>query len=148
MFMQVILLEKVTGLGKADEVVEAAEGYARNFLFPRHLAVLASPKATQDLAAKRNKEAREEERDLHEQEQLVEKIDGLELELKEKVSEQGVLYAAVTPVKVVKELGRLGYSVEEKQMVMKPIKEPGSYPIKIKFRHGLEAEVRAIISVL
>ncbi len=146
--MKVILLRKVPGLGDADDVKEVAEGYARNFLFPKHLAVQATPTATRELAARRAKEGKVEERDLREQQGLAVKIDGLELELKEKASTLGILYAAVTPQKVAVALLRLGYKVEPKQVIMKPIKELGVHSVKIKFRHGLETEISVTVSAV
>ena len=89
--MKVVLLQKVTGLGNVDEIKEVAEGYARNFLFPRHLAVQASPRMLQEIENRHQREAKQAERDLHEQQQLAARIDGVEVELKEKASEGGSL---------------------------------------------------------
>ena len=82
--MKVILLRSVPGLGDIDDVKEVAEGYARNFLFPKHLAVQASAKASNELVARKKKEVRQAEQDLSEQQNLAQRIDGLELEIKEK----------------------------------------------------------------
>lgn len=144
--MKVILLQNVSGLGRADDIKEVAEGYARNFLFVRHLAVPASEKTTNDLAIKHRKAAKEAERDLTLQQKLAEKIEGQEIELKEKVSDGGHLYAAVTAVKVAEALKKAGYRVEDNQIFMKPLKEIGTFPVKIKFRHGLEATVSVLIT--
>lgn len=144
--MKVILLQNVSGVGRADDVKEVADGYARNFLFARHLAVPASEKATKDLAMKHKKAARESERDLSIQQKLAEKIEGQEIELKEKVSEGGHLYAAVTNVKVAMALEKAGYRVDSEQIIMKPLKEAGTFPVKIKFQHGLEATISVLIT--
>ncbi|SRR3989338_8044053 len=144
--MKVILLQNVPGLGRADDIKEVAEGYARNFLFTRHLAVPASEKAADDLAVRRKKAAKEAERDLTFQQKLAEKIDGQEIEIKEKASGGGHLYAAVTAVTVAEAMRKAGVRVESGQIVMKPIKESGTFPVKIKFRHGLEANVSVLIT--
>ncbi|MBI2444120.1 MAG: 50S ribosomal protein L9 [Candidatus Magasanikbacteria bacterium] len=146
--MKVILLQPVAGLGESDEIKEVADGYARNFLFPRHLAVLASEQAVQDLAARQKKAAREAERDLREQQQLAGKVDGEEIEISERASAKGQLYAAVGPARVAQALAERNLPVAPEQIAMKPIKEAGTYPVKIKFRHGLEAEVIVIINTV
>ncbi len=144
--MKVILLQKVPGLGDIDQVKEVADGYARNFLFPRHLAVQATATTLADMAAHKKKEAKQAERDLHEQQTLAEKLEGLAIEIKEKVSEKGQLYAAVGPARVVTELAKRGLTVERNQIQMKPIKEAGEFEALVKLRHGLEATVNIIIS--
>lgn len=144
--MKVILLQNVPGLGRVDDVKEVADGYARNFLFARHLAVPASQKATNDLLKKHQKATKEAERDLEIQQKLAEKIEGREIELKEKVSEGGHLYAAVTALKVAEVLRKAGFRIDGDQISMKPLKEAGTFPVKIKFRHGLEATILVLIT--
>lgn len=139
--MKVILLQKVVGLGDPDEIKEVAEGYANNYLFPRHLAVQASKQALSNLEAHRKKQAKEEERDLREQQSLAAKLDGLDLDFKEKANEKGLLYSAVTAQKVSEALQKVGHSVDKKQIILPQIKLVGEYKGKIKFRHGLEAEI-------
>lgn len=143
--MQVILLQPVPGLGKADEVKEVADGYARNFLFPRHLAVPASAVTLQTLEARQAKERREAERDLKEQQRLAGQVDGLELEIKGRANQQGQLYAAVGGDAVARALQARGFPIEPKQVLLKPVKEAGSYSAKVKFRHGLEVEMTVIV---
>lgn len=143
--MKVILLQKVSDLGDADEIKDVADGYARNFLFPRHLAVPATAPAVGDLETRQKRQVKEAEHELHEQQALADRIDGYEVEIKQKVSEKGLLYAAVTPHKVAEQLNKLGFPVIKEQLAMKPIKEPGSYPVTVKFRHGLEAEIVVVV---
>ncbi len=144
--MKVILLQKTPGLGDVDDIKEVADGYARNFLFPRHLAVQASTKALDQREAHHRKQAKEAERDLHESEQLAAKIDGLEIELVEKATEKGVLYAAVTPQKVSMALQKIGFSIEPDQIKMKPMKELGAMEVPVKFGHGLEVQINLTVN--
>jgi len=139
--MKVILLQKIAGLGEMDDIKEVAEGYANNYLFPRHLAVQASQQALSKLEAHKKKQAREEEHDLREQQSLAVKLDGLDLNFKERANEKGLLYSAVTARKVSEALQKIGHSVDKKQIILPQIKSVGEYKGKIKFRHGLEAEV-------
>lgn len=144
--MKVILIQNVPGLGRINEVKDVADGYARNFLFAKNLAVPATKKIMTDLQAKKTKDVKDHEKDLREQQELAEKLDGWEIELKEKVSGGGSLYAAVGPQKVSEVLSKSGFSVDKNQIVMKPIKEAGEFKVKIKFRHGLEADIIIIVS--
>lgn len=144
--MKVILLQKVLGLGNADEIKEVKDGYAVNFLFPRHLAVQASPGALSELSAQKNKKVREEERDLREQQNLATKLDGIELKFIEKANEKGLLYSAVGGQKISEALAKIGYAVDKKQIEVPVIKSVGEYAGKIKFRHGLEAGIGITVS--
>lgn len=144
--MKVILLKDVPGVGKAEEVKDVADGYARNFLFPRHLAVAASTKAVVDVQAKHAKSAKLAERELKDEQKTASRVDGFELEIAEKASDKGVLFASVTPAQIAAALEKKGYKVGADQLVMKPIKHVGTTPIKIKFSHGLEADVTVIVS--
>lgn len=139
--MKVVLLKKVPGLGNQDDVKEVADGYARNFLFPKNLAVLANQQNIDQVQARHTKASRDAEKDLHEQQSLASRLDGFEVDLKEKASEKGLLYAAVTDAKIQAALSAKGLPVEKSQIKIKPIKEVGSHKVAIKLRHGLEAEL-------
>ena len=143
--MKVILLKKVIGLGEVEDVKEVAEGYARNFLFPNHLAVQSTPAAVQSIAAAKKKVADKYVTDLHEQQSLAGQLDGFEVEISEKANEKGVLYAAVSPQKICSALKNLGYEIKPEQVQTKALKNAGTYPVIIKFGHGLEAEISVII---
>ncbi len=144
--MKVVLLQKVPGIGDVDDVKEVADGYARNFLFPNHLAVQASVGTVAQVSAHKKKLAKEAENDLKEQQSIADRLDGLVIELKEKVSDKGLLYAAVGPQRLVDELKKNGFDVIKSQITMKPIKEEGEFTATVRLRHGLEANVSIIVS--
>ncbi|OGH68327.1 MAG: 50S ribosomal protein L9 [Candidatus Magasanikbacteria bacterium RIFCSPLOWO2_02_FULL_44_11] len=144
--MKVILVQDVKGVGRAEEVKEVADGYARNFLFPHHLAIPASGKAIADITAKHHRQDKQVKNDLKREQALASKIDGFELDLQEKANEQGVFYAAVTPEKIAAALDKVGYKVKLDKIVTKPIKKPGAYQIKILFSHGLESTITVILA--
>jgi len=145
--MKVVLIQDVKGVGKIDDIKEVSEGYARNFLFPKHLAVLASDKTLKELNDRKRKESKRAEEDLHEQQALATKLDGIEIVFKEKASEKNLLYSAVTPVKVVDKLKTMDIIIDKKQIVMEPIKTLGEFTVKIKFPHNLEAKIKIIVSI-
>lgn len=144
--MKVILIQNVAGIGKIDEIKEVSEGYARNFLFAKNLAVPAIPKALADLKARQNKKSKDDEKELREQQSMADKLEGYELFLKEKVGPSGNLYAAVGPQKVAESLQNKGFKINKDQILLKPIKEVGPYAAKIKFPHGLEVKITVIVS--
>ncbi len=144
--MKVILLQNVPSLGKMDDVKDVSDGYAVNFLFPKHLAVQASPKAMADLTAHKKKLAKDEERDLREQQSLAALLDGVELKFVEKANDKGLLYSAVSAQKIADAFKKRKQNIDKKQIEVPNIKKVGEYIGKIKFRHGLEASFNVIVS--
>ncbi len=144
--MQVILIQNVAGLGQIDEIKEVSDGYARNFLFAKNLAMQATPRMLADLDGRKHKKVKTNEHELREQQVAAGKLDGLELEIKAKAEKNGALYAAVGPQKVSEALVKLGFKINKDQIILKPIKEAGEHKAKIKFKHGLEAGVLVIVS--
>jgi len=143
--MKVILIQNVEGLGKTDDVKEVSDGYARNYLFAKNLAVTATKKILEDLQGRKTKASKNDEIDLREQQSLADRLEGWEVNLKEKANESGLLYAAVGPQKISEALHKAGFNVDKNQITVKPIKEAGEYKAKIKFRHGLEAEITVTV---
>ena len=146
--MKVVLLQDVKGVGKADEIKEVSEGYARNFLFPKHLAVQALDKNIKELSERKRKESKESERELQELQGLASRLDGVELVIREKSSETGVLYASVGPQRLAQELNKKGFKIEKNQIQNLNIKKAGDYTVKIKLSHGLEAEISVRVETL
>ena len=144
--MKVILIQNVKGLGVVDDIKEVADGYARNFLFTKNLAVPSSKKSTVNIKAQNNKKVKNEMKDLQQEQALAEKIEKMSLEIKAKVSEGQTLYAAITPQIIVKELKKKKMIIEKKQVIMEPIKETGDYKVKIKLKHGLDANLNISVS--
>jgi len=143
--MKVILIQNVPGLGKIDDVKDVSEGYGRNFLFAKNMAVPATDKAVKDLSFRRTRIVKDQEQELRQQQDLAERLDGFEISLKEKAGPGGVLYASVGPQKIVDTLIKSGFRIDKNQIIMKPIKESGEYSATIKFQHGLESKIHIIV---
>jgi len=144
--MKVVLIQNVPGLGKIDEIKDVAEGYARNFLFAKNLAIPATSKALGDIESRHARKVKEYERDLKDQQALAGKIDGWEINMTEKASAGGMLYAAIGPQKISDIMKKSGFLIDKNQISLKPIKEAGEYKAKIKLRHGLEAEITVFVT--
>jgi large subunit ribosomal protein L9 len=146
--MRVVLLENVPGTGQRGDVKEVATGYARNFLFPKKLARIATKTSLHDLREKLERDTKKNENELKDSQKLASKLDGVEIEISEKASNGGKLFAAVSKDSVADAIKKeLKININSKQVVMdSPIKEPGKYNIKIEFGHGLEAEMSLIVN--
>ncbi len=146
--MKVVLLQNISGMGKVDEIKEVNEGYAHNFLFPKHLAVQASEKNIRELNERKRKEAKNSEYELRGLQELAEHLNNIEIVFKEKASETGVLYAAVGQQRVVDELSKRGIKLNKNQVENLMIKKAGECSVKIKLNHGLEAELSLRVEIL
>ena len=143
--MKVILLQDIKGLGKTDEVKEVADGFARNFLFPKNLAVAGSKKSLKEKESQDKKKVKDEMKELQRQQNLAEKIENEPVEIKAKVSEGNSLYAAINSQIVIKALKKKNINIDKSQIAMAPIKELGEHTIKIKLKQGIEAELNIVI---
>jgi len=145
--MKIILLQDVENLGKKYEVKDAKDGYAKNFLMPNNLAKPATKEALKWLAAQKETEEKKIEEDLKKNQEAAEKMDGLEVIIPVKIGENGQLFEKINSQKISEKLVDMGFDVKKNQIdLAEPIGEAGEYPVKIKFEHNLEVEIRIIIS--
>lgn len=142
--MQVILLEDVASHGRKGTVVEVSEGYARNFLFPAHLAIEASPKALNDKSEKEQRELGKQKKAEKEDRKNAAALDGVEVVITAK-SDGGKLYAAVGSKDVRSALKELGHKVDEDQIEMDPVKEVGTTSAIVNFSNGYEATITVVV---
>jgi large subunit ribosomal protein L9 len=144
--MRVILLQDVESLGKKYEIKEVKDGYARNFLIPKGLAKKAEKETLLWLETQKETEIQKAEEELKRVQGLASAIDGQEVIIPVKIGEEGQLFESITSQKIFEKLKELGFEVKKTQFDLKePIKELGEFPIKIKFEHNLEAEIKVII---
>lgn len=145
--MKIILLQDVESLGKKNDVKNVANGYARNFLFPKKLAKIATKEALAELEKQKELEIKKAEEDLKATQEIVSQIDGLEIEIPVKIDEKGQLYGSINEVEISKLFKNRGFNIKKNQIkIPQPIKEIGEYPITILFDHGLEAEIKIIVT--
>ncbi len=145
--MKIVLLEDIDKLGKKYEIKEVADGYARNFLIPKGLAKLATAKNIKMAKIKKEEELRKAEEQLKNVQKIVAKIEGQEITIPLKTGEKGQLFESVTSQMISKKLAQMGFNIKKSQIeISKPIKEIGEYPVKINFEHGLEAEIKVIVT--
>ena len=144
--MRVILLKDVEKLGKKGEIKAVADGYARNFLIPNKLAVLATKSELAKLEEQKKIEAQKAEEELLHFQEIASQVDGLEIEMPAKVSEDGKLFGAVTPSQITEKLKEKGFDIGKEQVKLEsPIKEIGEYEATVEFPHNLEAKIKVIV---
>ena len=144
--VKIILLKDVENLGKKNEVKNVANGYARNFLFPKKLAKIATKQVVTELEKQKELEEKEAEEALKATQEIVKKIDGLEIEMLVKVDNEGKLYGSINKVEISSIFKEKGLDINKNQIkIPQPIKEIGEYPVTIIFDHNLEAEIKLIV---
>ena len=142
--MKVILLKDVKGLGKARDIKEVSDGYARNFLFKQGLAEEATAVKVNSLNIKLNAEDYHRKEEIKALKAQAESINGKTIEVKIKCGENGKIFGSVTSKEIADAVANLGVTVDKKKILLKePIKNLGSYTVEIRFL----AEVSAKITV-
>lgn len=132
--MKVILLQEVKDVGKKDEIIEVSEGYARNYLLPRKIAVEATSVKLLDLKHSKDRESKKKATELQTAKLLGEKIAGLSLTITAKAGENGKLFGAVTTKEIAEQLQKIhGIAIDKRKMELKdPIKSVGEYSVIVK----------------
>jgi large subunit ribosomal protein L9 len=144
--MQIILQEEVEKLGTRGQVVEVAEGYARNFLLPRKLALEATPGNMKRLEKMRAAFAKKEATEQEAAQKLAELLAGVSLSLTRKAGENEQLFGSVTSADISEALAAQGYTVEKRKIVLTdPIKVVGEYEIPIRLHREVTATVKLTV---
>ncbi|RDV84592.1 50S ribosomal protein L9 [Ammonifex thiophilus] len=142
--MRVILLKDVPSLGKAGEVVNVAEGYARNYLIPRRLAEPADEKKMAELRRRMEQKAKAEAAKLEAAKKLADRLSATTLTLKVRAGEGGKLFGAVTAKEIAAAIAReLGVEIDKKLVMLEsPIKEIGTYIVEVRLAAGVVGRVK------
>lgn len=141
--VKLLLTENVDNLGIVGDIVNVRIGYARNFLLPRDYATTPSDEMLAQLAEKRKKAEKEVAALRSHREQLIQKIDGLELTLTRACNDQGHLYGSVTQQDIAEALTELGFEVKPREVRLPgTIKRVDTYEILVKFDTDLEANIK------
>ena len=145
--MKVILKADIKGVGKKDEIINANDGYARNFLFPKNLAVEASNENLLKLKAKKDGESYHKAQDLEFAKKQATDIEKLTLTLKVKAGENGKIFGGITSKEIAEALKK-DYNIEvdkKKVMLKDTIKTLGRFNVEIKLYDGVIAKLGIII---
>ena len=146
--MKVILKADVRGKGKKGQMIEVAEGYARNFLLPKGLAVLATADAMNTMRLQEKAKAKADAEAKAAATEIAEKLKGLQVKVPSKGGEGGKLFGAVTGREIAAALKEQhGVDIDTKKLVLdEPIKSFGSYQVKAKLGFEISGTVYVIVT--
>lgn len=135
--MKVILLQNIKALGNKGDIKEVAEGYARNFLFPRKLAQAATESGIKNIEAQKAKEREGERKNIEKMRLLADTLKEKEIVLKSK-EKNGKLFGSISKKDIAGALGEKRYGIKENNIILSsPIKNTGEYKIEIKLDTGI-----------
>jgi large subunit ribosomal protein L9 len=142
--MKIILNADVYNLGEEGDIREVARGYARNYLFPKNLAVNYSKQNLAIFEGRKAAIAKRREEKRNNALSLKEKIDGMEIVIKMNTGNNGKLFGSVTTSMIAEELDKLGIQLEKKKIdiASQAIKMVGTYPVRVKLYENHDAELK------
>lgn len=144
--MKVILKVDVKGTGKKGEIIEVSDGFAKNFLFKKGLAEIATASGINEILQKRNADAFHKAENIKALKELAEKLNGNEVTVAIRTGKNGKVFGSVTTDKIASALSDLGYDVDKKKIVVKePMKTIGTFNAEIRLMEGIAAKIKVHI---
>ncbi|MBQ1793520.1 MAG: 50S ribosomal protein L9 [Peptostreptococcaceae bacterium] len=144
--MKVILLQDVKKMGKKGDVIEASDGYARNYLFPRKLAEEATANALHIVNAKKENERKKKLAELEEAQKLAAELKGKEVTINAKAGDNGRLFGAITNKDIAEVINSsFNLSIDKKKVVVNTIKVAGTYDVEVKLYPEVSTKMKVII---
>lgn len=140
--MEIILKEDVVGLGYKNDIVTVKNGYGRNYLIPTGKGVIASPSARKMLEEDLKQRAHKLEKIKNDALALAEKLEKVEpIKIATKVSATGTIYGSVNSLHIADELKKQNFNIDRKQIVLKEVKEIGTYTATVKLHKEVSVEI-------
>lgn len=145
--MRIVLLENVPGKGRAGEIREVSKGYAKNFLLPRGLALIATPDVQKQVELRLEKQRLEESVDRERLVELAQQIEGKEIRFRARIGGGERLFGSITAADVAEQLsGVIGSVVDKKKIdIEKPFRQTGSYEIAVKLAGDIRPNITVVI---
>src|SRR5207302_364975 len=144
--MEVILKEDVAKLGSRGDVVKVAEGYGRNFLLPRKLAIEANKGNKAVIEQMKASAVRKSATEKVEAEQLAKQFDNVSLEFKRKVGEKDHLFGSVTSSDLADALEKKGFDIDRRKIQLdEPLKSLGEYDVPIRLHRDVTARFKVVV---
>lgn len=140
--MEVILTQPVRNLGDQDDVVKVKAGYARNFLIPQGLAVMATASSKKAVEEKKRQASHKQEFVKQQAEEEAEKLNGLKITIETLAGADGKLFGSVTVIQVASQLKEKGYEIDRKRITFEDIRSTGEYTATIHLHKEVKAEVQ------
>lgn len=145
--MKVVLTEDVRGQGKAGEIREVSKGYARNFLLPQGLALVATPALVKEVEFRLQRQRLEETVDREQLVELAQQIEGKEVHFRARIGAGERLFGSITAADIAEELSKaIGSEVDKKKIDLeKPLRQTGSHEIAVKLAGDLKPQITVVI---
>ena len=145
--MEVILREDIAKLGARGEVVKVANGYARNFLLPKRLAVLANDSNRKIVEQERHAHLRRDAKLKGEAEELAKLVTGVSVTIAQKAGENDQLFGSVTSKDIAEALEKQNYTIDRRKIQLAdPIKQIGEYKVPVRLHRDVTIEIPVVVS--
>jgi large subunit ribosomal protein L9 len=145
--MEVILREDIEKLGNRGQVVKVAPGYARNFLLPKKLAVLANESNKKIVEQERQAHLRKEAKLQGEAQELAKLMNGVTVTIKQKAGENDQLFGSVTSKDVADALAAANYTIDRRKVQLdEPIKSLGEFKVPVRLHKEVTAEITVVVA--
>ena len=145
--MEVILREHVDHLGRRGEVVKVADGYARNYLLPRKLALMATDGNRKQIEREREKLDAKDAEEKKVAEALGERMGGVQIVIVRKVGETEALYGSVTSADIAEALAAKGFDIDRRKVQLaEPLKKLGDFEVPVKLQRDVIATVKVKVA--
>ncbi len=141
--MEIILLEDVDKLGVRGQLIKVADGYGRNFLLPKKLAVVATPQNRKWVDQRRVRFLKQTAKEKAEAEELAKLLEGVSVVVTRKAGEHGTLFGSVTALDVAEGLAAQGYKIDRRKIQLdQPLKVLGEYDVPVKLHREVTTTVK------
>ncbi|AKA71274.1 50S ribosomal protein L9 [Clostridium scatologenes] len=145
--MKVILLKDVKSVGKKGDIINASDGYARNYLLPKGLAQEATGTNVHILNNKKEAERRQKLAEIEAAQKTAESLKGKEINLSVKTGENGKLFGSITGKDIADELNKkYNLKVDKKKIIVDNIKQVGTYDVEVKLYPEISTKIKVIIA--
>ncbi|MGD0695201.1 MAG: 50S ribosomal protein L9 [Terriglobia bacterium] len=141
--MDVILLQDIDKLGNRGQIVKVADGYGRNYLLPKKIALEANPQNRKWVDQQRVRFLKQEAKEKADAEDLAKLMEGVAVAIKRKAGEQGTLFGSVTAIDVAEGLAAQGYKIDKRKIQLdNPLKVLGEYDVPVKLHREVTATIK------
>ena len=139
--MEIILLTDIANLGHKDDIVDVKQGYGRNYLIPQGYAILATPSARKVVAENLRQRAHKEAKLKAEAEAIAAQLAEVKLTIGTKTSSTGKIFGSVNSIMISESLKEKGFDIDRKKIMLKDVKEIGTYTALIKLHREVKVDV-------
>ena len=139
--MEIILLTDIANLGHKDDIVDVKQGYGRNYLIPQGYAILTTPSARKVVAENLRQRAHKEAKLKAEAEEIAAQLAEVKLTIGAKTSSTGKIFGSVNSIMISESLKEKGFDIDRKKIMLKDVKEIGTYTALIKLHREVKVDV-------